>query len=153
MIDPISAFAAISSAATAISSAVKAGKDLSSLSGPIMKYAQAEAELQHGAAVKRDSVLSKLGGVEQNAIEKHFRQEEVRRLRDELRSLFMLYGAPGQWERLQATIAEERKRRQTELRLAQHKRDQLIVYGVSGLIIALGISGFVFWVWWLKTSS
>ena len=52
MIDPMSAFAAVSAASSAISSAVKAGKDLHSLSGPISKYAKAEAELNFGARSK-----------------------------------------------------------------------------------------------------
>ena len=39
MIDPISAFSMISSAAGAISGSIKAGKD-ASLSGPISRYAK-----------------------------------------------------------------------------------------------------------------
>ena len=57
MIDPMSAFAAISAASSAISSAVKAGKDLHSLSGPISKYAKAEAELNFGATRKKEQHL------------------------------------------------------------------------------------------------
>ena len=76
MIDPLSAYAAISAAAGAISSAIKAGRDISSLSGHISKYAKAEAELQHGASAKKNSLFSKLGGVEENAIEKLLWQDE-----------------------------------------------------------------------------
>tara|TARA_Y100000996_G_C22519285_1_gene641768 strand:+ start:272 stop:730 length:459 start_codon:yes stop_codon:yes gene_type:complete len=144
MVDPLSAYAAISSAAGAISAAVKAGRDLASLGGQISKYAKAEADLQHGASTKKNSIFSKLGVVEESAIEKHFKQEEVRRLRNEMRSLFQLYGSPGQWERLQQTIAEERARRQRALKLAQHKREQMITIIIASAIglfgvIALGI--------------
>ena len=59
MIDPISAFAAVSAPADAISNAVKAGKDLHSLSGPIRKYAKAEAELAFGATRKKNSIFSR----------------------------------------------------------------------------------------------
>ena len=45
MIDPISALSACTMAADAISKSIKAGKDLHSLSGPISRYAKAEAEL------------------------------------------------------------------------------------------------------------
>ncbi len=57
MIDPISAFTAISAASGAISSAIKAGKDLSSLSGQISRYAKAEAELNFGATRKKNSIF------------------------------------------------------------------------------------------------
>ena len=46
MIDPITAFSAVSTAANAISRAVKAGRDLNSLGHQIAKYATAEADLQ-----------------------------------------------------------------------------------------------------------
>ena len=58
MIDPISAFTAVSAASSAISSAIKAGKDLHSLSGPIAKYAKAEAELAFGATRKKNSFFA-----------------------------------------------------------------------------------------------
>ena len=58
MIDPITAFSAVSAASGAISSAIKAGRDLSSLGGPIAKYAKAEAELNFGATRKKNSIFS-----------------------------------------------------------------------------------------------
>lgn len=146
MIDPMTAYAAITSAAGAISAAVKAGRDLSSLSGQITKYAKAEADLSHGANTKKSGIFSKLGVVESNAIEKHFKQEEVKRLRDEMRSLFQLYGSPGQWERLQQTIAEERARQQKALRLAQHKRDQIITFLIVSGALVLAVVVIVIYV-------
>tara|TARA_R100000773_G_C4220226_1_gene118865 strand:+ start:18 stop:476 length:459 start_codon:yes stop_codon:yes gene_type:complete len=109
MIDPMSAFAAVSAASSAISSAIQAGRDISTLSGPISKYAKAEAQLQVGAKRKRNSLFSKLGGVEGNAIDEFFKKEEVAETRAKLREMFMLYGKVGQWERLQAEIARQRK--------------------------------------------
>ena len=146
MIDPLSAYAAIASAAGAISAAVKAGRDFASLSAPIARYAKAEAELQHGANAKKNGFFSKLGVVEENAIEKHFKQEEVKRLRDEMRSLFQLYGSPGQWERLQQTIAEERARQQKALKLAQYKKDQLITFIIVGAIAIGGVIAIIVYV-------
>ena len=51
-----------------------------------------------------NSFFSKFGGVEANAIDEFFKKEEVAQARKELRELFMLYGSPGQWERLQQQI-------------------------------------------------
>ena len=146
MIDPMTAYAAITSAAGAISSAIKAGRDLSSLSGQITKYAKAEADLSHGASTKKAGIFSKLGVVEANAIEKHFKQEEVKRLRDEMRSLFQLYGSPGQWERLQQVIAEERARQQKALKLAQHKRDQMITFLIIAGALVLAVVAIAIYV-------
>lgn len=150
MVDPLIAFAAIKTASASISAAVKAGRDLSSLAGPITKYAKAEAELQFGAAKKKRSIFAKLGATDESAIEKHFRQEEVRRLRKDMRELFMLYGSPGQWERLQATIAEERAEKQKQLRLAEHKRQQMVQIIMAILVISTAVTMLVGWVLFLQ---
>jgi len=150
MVDPLIAFAAIKTASASISAAVKAGRDLSSLAGPITKYAKAEAELQFGAAKKKRSIFAKLGATDESAIEKHFRQEEVRRLRKDMRELFLLYGSPGQWERLQATIAEERAEKQKQLRLAEHKRQQMVQIIIAVLVISTAVTMLVGWVWFLQ---
>jgi hypothetical protein len=81
MIDPLMAFAALKTASSTISSAVKA--------------------------------------------DAHFRKEEANRIRDEMRELFMLFGSPGQWERLQAEIAAERVRRKKALEAEARRKRRL----------------------------
>ena len=78
MIDPITAFSAVSTAANAISRAVKAGRDLNSLGHQIAKYATAEADLQFGESKKKQSRFS---FTEDKAIERHFKKEELRQKR------------------------------------------------------------------------
>ena len=112
MIDPISAFAALSAGHGAIMKGIQMGKDLSSLSNAVSRYAQGEAELQFGEARKKKARFSL---AEDSAIEKHFRKEKLEDMRNELRSIFQLYGKAGQWERLQAEIANERARIKKEL--------------------------------------
>ena len=49
-------------------------------------------------------------------------------MRDELREIFLLYGSPGQWERLQGEIASvraEKKRQVKTIRDAKERRKQL----------------------------
>ena len=147
MIDPVSAFAAVSAGHAAIMKAVKIGKDLSSLSSSISRYAQGEAELQFGAAKKKNSRFSL---AEDSAIEKHFRKEKLDDMRKELRSIFQLYGKPGQWERLQAEIANERARIRTELNLRAHRREQFILWTTVGIVLAFGGGGLVWYALWLK---
>lgn len=150
MIDPMSAFAAVSAASGAISSAIKAGKDLSSLSGPISKYAKAEAELNFGATRKKNSLFSKMTGAEQAGIDEFFRQEELNSLRDEMRSIFMLYGKPGAWERLQAEIARQRQIQKEELERRAKIRDQIIMWTVIPLMLIAGAALLYVFISFLK---
>ena len=138
MIDPLTAFAALKTASSAISSAVKAGRDLSTLVSPITKLAKAEADLSF-AAENKGGILGKLTGAEQTAIEAHFRKEEANRIRDEMRELFLLFGSPGQWERLQKEIANERVRRKKALQETAAKKRRV----KNTIIITLAISGAV----------
>ena len=147
MIDPVSAFAAVSAGHAAIMKAVQIGKDLNSLSSSISKYAQGEAELQFGASKKKKS---KFSFAEDSAIEKHFKKEKLDDMRNELRSIFQLYGKPGQWERLQAEIASERARIQRELNLQAHRKEQFQIWCTVIAIIALSIGGLAWYVLWLK---
>ena len=95
MIDPISAFAMLTSAHSALKKCVSMGKDLSSATSAIASYAKAEAELGFAKEQKKKGIF---GSVMDQAIEQHFKEEEQNRLKDELRSLFLLYGSAGQWE-------------------------------------------------------
>ena len=113
MIDPISAFAAVKTAHSVIMQGVKVGKDLSSLSGYISKWAIGEANLDVKAEKKGSSIFGKFSSVEAEAIEAHLRKEELRNMRNELREIFLLYGSAGQWERLQAEIASVRAKKKT----------------------------------------
>tara|TARA_R100001460_G_scaffold2629_1_gene8389 strand:- start:16902 stop:17363 length:462 start_codon:yes stop_codon:yes gene_type:complete len=140
MIDPLTAFSAVSAASSAISSAIQAGRDISSLSGPISKYAKAEAQLQVGAKRKKNSLFSKIGNVEGNAVDEFFKKEEVAETRAKLREMFMLYGKPGQWQRLQAEIARQRKMQmeaieEEQKRQARNKAITIVVFLTIGVAV------------------
>jgi hypothetical protein len=150
MIDPITAFSAVSAASGAISSAIKAGKDLHSLSGPIKKYAAAEAALNFGAQRKKNSIFSKMTGAEQAGIDEFFRKQEVENLRSELRTIFMLHGKRGQWEALQAEIARQRQMQKDALEHQAKQRERLLaIITVLGLLV-FGGGGIFYWVAWMK---
>lgn len=153
MIDPMSAFAAVSAASSAISSAVKAGKDLHSLSGPVAKYARAEAELNFGAQRKKNSLFSKMTGAEQAGIDEFFRQEELNNIRNELRSIFQIYGKPGSWERLQAEIARQRQMQKEELERRAKVRDAIILWTVLPVILIAGAAVLYLFIQYLKGLS
>lgn len=150
MIDPMSAFAAVSAASGAISSAIKAGKDLSSLSGPIAKYAKAEAELNFGATRKKNSIFSKLTGAEQAGIDEFFRKEELKQMREEMHQIFQYFGKPGQWERLQGEIARQRQLQKEELERRAKVRDQIIIWTVIPLMLIVGAALLYLFISFLK---
>lgn len=147
MLDPISAFAAITAGHKTIMGAIKIGKDLSSLSTAIGKFAQGEAHLQHAEAQKKKSRFSL---AEDSAIEKHFKKEALEDMRNELRSIFMLYGKAGQWERLQGEIAQERARIKKELAEQQRIKDRNLTITVVTTILILGTVAIVSWVKFLQ---
>ena len=151
--DPLSAFAAIKTAHSTITQAIKIGQDFSQLASPILKWANAEANIENYAA-KRGSLVGKVFGklsvTEQSAIEAHLRKEEVKRMRDEMRQIFLLYGSPGQWERLQATIAQARAIRKKELEEQARQRDLIINCTVGVVLASIGIAIIVWWAKYLK---
>jgi hypothetical protein len=65
-------------------------------------------------------------------------------LRDEMRSMFLLYGTAGQWERLQKEIAVERKRQADFLRqkIASEKRKKNIIIWTLAIIFGVGFIAF-----------
>jgi len=150
MIDPVSAFAALSAGHSAIKKGIEMGRDLSTMSNAVARYAQGEAELQFGAARKKRSRFSL---AEDSAIEKHFRKEQLDDMRKELRSIFQLYGKPGQWERLQAEIANERAEIKKALEEEAARRERIIATIVIILSIVIGIVGGYYYINWLKGLS
>jgi len=150
MIDPFTAFAALKGATEAISQGIKTGKDLINMSSSVSRWAKAEASLQVVSSEKPKGLgklFGKLTGAEQNAIDAHFRKEEAKRIRDEMREMFALYGSPGQWERLQKEIATERKRQADLLKrqiAAQKRRKKILIVSI-GSMLGLGILAIEFY--------
>jgi hypothetical protein len=152
MIDPISAFSMLTTAHSALKKMASMGKDLSSATKAISSYAKAEAELGFAKEQKKKGIF---GSVMDNAIEEHFKEEEQKRLKDELRSLFLLYGADGigQWERLQATIASARAKHRKQLKEMQRIKDRNTLIVVCTILITLGAGGIILLANYLKYGS
>ena len=68
-----------------------------------------------------------------------------------MREIFLLYGSAGQWERLQAEIAEHRARKKAELkeieRIKRRNRDITILVAV---LLGAGVGGFYYLKYILK---
>lgn len=147
MIDPVSAFGLIVSAHKTIKKCVEMGRDLNSAQNAVMQYAKGEAELGFGKERKKKSIF---GGVMDDAIDKHFKEEEQKRLKEELRSIFRLYGSPGQWERLQATIAQARAEHKKALEERARQRDIFVKTTVAIVLVLLGFVVIYYYALYLK---
>tara|TARA_Y100000114_G_C11736284_1_gene316350 strand:+ start:477 stop:929 length:453 start_codon:yes stop_codon:yes gene_type:complete len=147
LIDPVSAFGLIVSAHKTIKKCVEMGRDLNSAQNAVMQYAKGEAELGFGKERKKKSIF---GGVMDDAIDKHFKEEEQKRLKEELRSIFRLYGSPGQWERLQATIAQARAEHKKALEERARQRDIFVKTTVAIVVALLGFVGIYYYALYLK---
>ena len=147
MIDPVSAFGLIVSAHKTIKKCVEMGRDLNSAQNAVMQYAKGEAELGFGKERKKKSIF---GGVMDDAIDKHFKEEEQKRLKEELRSIFRLYGSPGQWERLQATIAQARAEHKKALEERARQRDIFVKTTVAIVVALLGFVGIYYYALYLS---
>ena len=150
MIGPMFGFAAVSAASSAISSAVKAGKDLHSLSGPVAKYAKAEAELNFGASRKKNSLFSRMTGAEQAGIDSYFKKLELDQMRAQLREVITIHGKPGAWEALQAEIARQRQLQKEELERRAKVRDAIILWTVLPVMIIGGAALLYLFVQYLR---
>jgi len=147
MIDPISAFAMLTSAHSALKKCVSMGRDLSSATNAITAYARAEAELGFAKEKKKSGIF---GSVMDNAIEQHFKEEEQKRLKDELRSMFQLYGSAGQWERLQATIASARAEHKKQLKEQKRIQDRNLLITCLTVAVIVGLGAIILFVKYLK---
>ena len=147
MIDPISAFAMLTSAHSALKKIASMGADLNSATKFVTQYAKAEAELGFAKEQKKKGIF---GSVMDQAIEQHFKEEEQNRLKDELRSLFLLYGSAGQWERLQATIAQARAEHRKQLQEKQRIQDRNTLIVVCTVLVIAGIGSIILFANYLK---
>ena len=144
LLDPLTCFAAIKSGIGLVERGIKAGKDLSDLAGPIMKWASNEAHLETHAARKGNTgVLGKLTGIEQDAIAAFLRKQELNKMRDQLREIFVLYVDNGlaQWEMLQKEIAHQRALQRQRIKEAEDRKrrfkNRLIILTAVGVAVTI----------------
>ena len=148
LIDPITAFAATKSAISLVQQGIKAGKELTDLASPIIKWANAESHIDIHTSNKGKSMFGKFSSIEQNAIAAHLRKMEIKKMQDELREIFLLYAPNGlkQWEMLQKEIANQRKLRKEaikrQIQEKKKRKELLIIASVVGIAIIALIAEF-----------
>ena len=104
MIEILTLAASVTKVAGAISSGIKAGKDLSSLMPQIGKLGQLDAEIQIAESGQHKGVIGKLTSTEQDAYAISQAKLAHKRAMNELRSHMTLFGELGSWEAFQREI-------------------------------------------------
>jgi len=139
MIEVLALASSVSTIAGAISSAVQAGKDMSSVMPMFGKLAGLEAEIQAAEKGRHKGPLGRLTSSEEEGFAIAQAKMKHKEAMDNLRSMCMLYGPPGMWNMVVQEQAAARKRQQEALEAAAAARDRLF-WGIS---VFIGVLVFV----------
>jgi len=153
MIEILTLAASVTKVAGAISSGIKAGRDIASLSPMIGKLGELDAEIQIAETGQHKGVISKLTSTEQDAFSISQAKLAHKRAMNELRSYMMLFGETGSWEAFQRELGIQRRRKADLLKLqAKKKRQQEMMIATSffAIIILGGVYMLREWIFYLQ---
>jgi len=142
MIEILTLAATVTKVAGAISSGIKAGRDITSLMPAIGKLGELDAQIQIADSGKHKGIIGKLTSSEQEAYAISSAKMAHKKAMDELRSNMQLFGDYGAWDNFQSELAKQRKRRAEMIKIQLEKRrklEMMIFCGVGVIIFALGI--------------
>ena len=134
MLDPISL---ATSAFAAIKSGVEVGKQLNDLSHHIIKFVKQMSAVEEEHKKKKSSWFTSSN---EEALDTYFKLKKVHDMENQLRELFMWYGAPNAWDEFIAIRSDIRKKKQKKKKEKQRERAELIkiasYIGIGVLAIA-----------------
>ncbi|OUU24147.1 MAG: hypothetical protein CBB97_12410 [Candidatus Endolissoclinum sp. TMED37] len=134
MLDPISL---ATSAFAAIKSGVEVGKQLNDLSHHIIKFVKQMSAVEEEHKKKKSSWFTSSN---EEALDTYFKLKKVHDMENQLRELFMWYGAPNAWDEFIAIRSDIRKKKQKEKERKAKERAELIkiasYIGVGILVVA-----------------
>lgn len=135
MLDPISL---ATSAFAAIKSGVEVGKQLNDLSHHIIKFVKQMSAVEEEHKKKKSSWFTSSN---EEALDTYFKLKKVHDMENQLRELFMWYGAPNAWDEFIAIRSDIRKKKQKEKERKAKERAELVkiasYIGVGILLIAV----------------
>jgi hypothetical protein len=145
MIEVLALAGAVKAVSGAISAAVKAGQDASSLMPEFGKLAKLDAEIRMAESGGHKGFLGKLSSSEEEGFAIAEAKLAHRQAVDELRSVCQLYGPPDMWTTVLREQAAARVRHASALRAQAEKRDRImtIVSMTFGAVLFFLLSGLV----------
>tara|TARA_R110000787_G_scaffold254267_2_gene359583 strand:+ start:3707 stop:4171 length:465 start_codon:yes stop_codon:yes gene_type:complete len=145
MIEVLALAGAVKAVSGAISAAVKAGKDATSLMPEFGRLAQLDAEIKLAESGKHKGFLGKLTSTEAEGFAIAEAKLAHKQAVDDLRSVCRLYGPPDMWETVLREQAAARVRQADALKAQETKRDK-IVWFISmafGAVLFFMLSGLI----------
>ena len=142
--------AAANAAFGILKSAVTNGADLAKFGKQIGAIVVGEESLKKKSDREKNSIWSKLKGVDTNELESFMALESIREQKKTLESHFRLYGRPGLWDDYQKYCTQQR----VSQRMAEVEREEALYkikeIGAYILIVVVGlicISGLFYLAW------
>lgn len=142
--DPISALAVAQTAYAAIRKGFQVGKEVESMAGDLGRWMGAINTVKNGheKAKKR-----KFGSVEEEALETFAAKKKAEAMEHELRTFINMNYGPNAWAEVIRVQANIRKQRALEIERQRRKQEELIVWILTILGIAL-VSGILIFILW-----
>lgn len=142
--DPISALAVAQTAYAAIRKGFQVGKEVESMAGDLGRWMGAINTVKNGheKAKKR-----KFGSVEEEALETFAAKKKAEAMEHELRTFINMNYGPNAWQEVIRVQANIRKQRALEIERQKRKQEELIVWILTILGIAL-VSGILIFILW-----
>lgn len=154
MIEILTLAASVTKIAGAISSGIKAGKDVASLMPSVAKLGELDAQIQIAETGKHKGILSKLASTEQEAYAISSAKLAHKKAMDELRSHMLLFGGgTGAWDAFQRELSMARKRKADRLKYEAKKRrerEMMLACAICVISVIVGIYIIYLWADYLK---
>ena len=147
MIEVLALAGAVTKIATSVSSAVRAGKDITSVMPAFGKLANLEAQINIAEAGRHKGPLGRLTSTEEEGFAIAQAKMKYKQVQDELRSVCHLYGPPGMWDLVVREQSAARLRKKKALEEEAERRDKLfwILSVVAGIVFFFIASGLLLW--------
>jgi hypothetical protein len=145
MIEVLALAGAVKAISGAISAAVKAGQDATSLMPEFGKLAKLDAEIRMAESGGHKGFLGKLSSSEEEGFAIAEAKMAHKQAVDELRSVCQLYGPPDMWATVLREQAAARVRHANALKAQAEKRDKIvaIIGMVFGAVLFFILSGLI----------
>ena len=119
----------------AIKQGVSVGKELHSLSGQIIKFVKQMNVVEEEHKKEKSKWFTSSN---EEALDTYFKLKQVHDMENQLREIFMLYGAPNAWSEFIAIRTDIKKKRQAAIAKKKKEREDFIMICAYGaLVIAL----------------
>ena len=136
---------------SAIKAGVAAGKEIHSLASDIGQLWDAIDNVKSAHNKKRNSPVTKLKGVNQEALETFIAVQKAKDMEEELREIIIYTRGMDAWQellRLRSQIAKDRKDSEKALiRKRQKRQEDLMIWAsvTLGIVVVLGSFLFLYW--------